>query len=153
MRLSDLTGHPVISTDDAKELGRLDNVVIDPRSSTVQSYRLSGGKWVLPADATTSVGGDAVMVEAGDCIREPQSEIERRAVDRDLQVIGARVLSDHGNELGTVTDLEYDVRTGHIESIAVGSTHIPGDDLIGVGTYAIVVRDPYENENETGQRR
>lgn len=146
MRLTELTGHPVLSRSDARELGRLDNVVIDPNEHRISAYRLSGGRWVVPADGPGRIGHDAVMVDDPTDIREAQTDIERRAVDRDVQIIGARVLTDRGNEIGTVTDLEFDADSGHIEALSVGSERISGDDLLGVGTYAVVVLDPYQDD-------
>jgi sporulation protein YlmC with PRC-barrel domain len=148
MRLSELTGHPVISTADAQELGRVDTVIVDPRDRSVRAYRLSGGNWCIPAESTKSVGADAVMVEGADVIVEPRDELEQRAVERNLQIIGSRALTDHGNGIGTVSDLEFDTHTGKVESLSIGSTVVPGDELIGVGTYAVVVRDPYTDDDQ-----
>jgi sporulation protein YlmC with PRC-barrel domain len=148
MRLSELTGHPVLSTADAQELGRVDTVVVDPRSRSVRAYRLGGGKWCIPTESTKSVGADAVMVEGADAIVEPRDDLEQRAVERNLQIIGSRALTDHGNEIGTVSDLDFDTETGRVESLSIGSNVIPADELIGLGSYAVVVRDPYANDDQ-----
>jgi sporulation protein YlmC with PRC-barrel domain len=152
MQLTSLTGHPVISRADADELGRLDTVVIDPDSHAVRAYRLMGTDEVLPVEATNSVGADALMVEDGALLRPPHDDIERRAVEGDLQVLGARVLSDHGNELGTLNDLDFDPETGRIETLAIGSMQLPGDDLVGIGRYAVMVRDPNPDEDVDPER-
>jgi sporulation protein YlmC with PRC-barrel domain len=150
MRLSNLTGYPVLSTTDARELGRIDTVVIDPQSGLVTSYRLSGGNWLIPAEDAASLGADALMVDNAEVIVEPRDDVESRAVEHNLQIIGERALSDHGDELGTVADLEFDPETQEIESLSIGSRTVPGADLIGIGTYAVVVRD---QDNEADQRR
>jgi sporulation protein YlmC with PRC-barrel domain len=141
MRLSELTWQPVITRGDAAELGRIANFVIDPSEARVCSYRLEGSNRLLPISAATAVGPDAVVVQDGTELHEPRSLVEQRAVEHDLQVLGARVLTDAGEELGRLHELQFDESTGMIEELDVQGRPVAGSELLGVGTHAVVVHE------------
>ena len=42
----------------------------------------------------------------------PRDDRERAAADGKLELVGKRALSDMGNDLGTVTDVQFDPVTG-----------------------------------------
>jgi sporulation protein YlmC with PRC-barrel domain len=50
------------------------------------------------------------------------------------------VLSDQGREVGSLDDVEID-DDGAIVSLLVGDRRVEAADLLGIGTYATVVRD------------
>ncbi len=61
-----------------------------------------------------------------------------------LDPLQKRVLSDLGNELGTVTDVTVD-DDGLVEGIETGEATVAGTRLRGIGSYAVVVEaDPSE---------
>ncbi|MDQ2755117.1 MAG: PRC-barrel domain-containing protein, partial [Actinomycetota bacterium] len=58
---------------------------------------------------------------------------------KEHEVLGKRVLDTRGDELGSVEDLDIDPTTGAITSIVLERRSVPGDLLVGVGSYAVVV--------------
>ena len=54
--------------------------------------------------------------------------------------LGGRVLTDQGRELGALGDVDL-ADDGAIVALVVGSSRVEAEDLLGVGTYATVVRD------------
>ena len=50
-------------------------------------------------------------------------------------------LSDEDREIGVLDDVALD-DDGALTALIVGPARIDADDLLGVGTYATVVRDP-----------
>jgi sporulation protein YlmC with PRC-barrel domain len=55
-----------------------------------------------------------------------------------------RVLSDLGNDLGAINDVVFDPATGVIETLAVDDREVPAASLLGVGSFAAIVRAPAE---------
>ncbi|WP_329360807.1 PRC-barrel domain-containing protein [Streptomyces sp. NBC_01483] len=57
-----------------------------------------------------------------------------------MEVLGVRVLTEDGDERGTVRDISFDPVTGRVTKMCTTLGDIPGDRLIGLGDYALVVR-------------
>lgn len=53
--------------------------------------------------------------------------------------MGNRVLSTAGDELGTVTDVEFDGGSGSVTRLLLVENEIAGVRLRGIGSYAVVV--------------
>jgi len=140
MRARELTGRPVLDVLEARELGRVESLVVDPENRKVVALRVRGADApVLPLADVKALGSDAVTVEGADVIRQPSSDLEVRSIDGGLDPLGRLVLADDGTALGTVDDLEVEV-DGTVRTIAVSGVDIAGDRLIGIGGYAVVVR-------------
>lgn len=58
---------------------------------------------------------------------------------KDNRLLGKRVLNTRGEDLGEVTDVDFDPDSGSARSLLVASADIDGDRLIGIGSYAGVV--------------
>ncbi|MEU3032326.1 PRC-barrel domain-containing protein [Streptomyces incarnatus] len=136
--LSQTRGLPVITTAEAEELGRVEDLTVDPRTRSVVCVRLSGA----PKHATTiawelieGVGQDAVVVRS-----LASAGVGPHEFPTHHEILGKRVLTEHGTEHGTVKDLAFDTATGHIHTLYTALGDIPGDHLLGVGEYAVVVR-------------
>ncbi|WP_435644543.1 PRC-barrel domain-containing protein [Streptomyces sp. H49] len=139
MLVSQAHGLPVITAEEAEQLGRVSGLTIDPRTRSVVCVRLSGA----PKHATTiawdlieGVGRSAVVVRslasAGlGCRDEFPTHHE---------VLGKRVLTEHGTEHGTLKDIAFDTATGHIHTLYTALGEISGNHLLGIGEYAVVVR-------------
>ena len=84
-------------------------------------------------------GPDAVMVADDAAVRRPAGETETAAVGETLELVGKRVLTDLGTELGTVDDVLFDPDTGVLEKLLVGGKEYPATTLLGNGSYAAVV--------------
>jgi sporulation protein YlmC with PRC-barrel domain len=84
-------------------------------------------------------GSDAVTVADAVVIRVPSDEWEQRADSRELEILGKRVLSERGDELGEITDVDFDPETGAVTTFITRKETIGGDRLIGHGRYAVVV--------------
>lgn len=141
-RFADVDGKPVLSRDSAEELGRVTGVAIalDPprvTSLVVKSGRKTG---VVPRERVTSFGPDAVVVGSDDAWREPSTDDDERAAGGRSVPVGTRVLTDAGNELGTVSDGEFDPGNGTVVAVFAHDRPIDAQRLRGLGSYALVVR-------------
>jgi sporulation protein YlmC with PRC-barrel domain len=85
------------------------------------------------------------MVTDESALRAPRGDREQAAADGKLELLGKRAMSDMGNDLGTVTDVVFDPVSGAIEALVAGANEQPGASLLGVGSYAAVLRVPDES--------
>jgi uncharacterized protein YrrD len=142
MQLASALGEKVVSKSSAETLGSVDGVVIDPKPGTITAVRLGKGRKarLFSWASITAFGPDAVVVEDDDAVHEAADELEVRWVDGGFDVIGARVLSDHGNEHGAIVDIEFDDATGALVNIQpTQGAVIAADRLLAVGSYAWIV--------------
>jgi sporulation protein YlmC with PRC-barrel domain len=103
-----------VSRTSAEELGNLAHVVIDVKRRQVAWLVVGKGRKALLIDweQVSGFGPDAVMVADESVQYLPRDDRERAAADGKLELVGKRALSDMGNDLGTVTDVQFDPVTG-----------------------------------------
>jgi uncharacterized protein YrrD len=141
-------GRKVVSRASAEALGELSHMVIDTSNRHISAVVVSKGKrraFVVDWEHISGFGPDAVMVGSEDTLRPPADDHEHEAVDGKLELVGKRVLSEKGNEHGSITDVEFDPDSGDIGSVLVGEERIPATDLLGVGSYAAVLAGSHDN--------
>jgi len=141
-RFAAAAGRNVVSRASAETLGDLAHVVVEinpPR--VVQLVVGKGRNALLVAWADVSgFGPDAVMLADEGSLHQPLDEREEAAAKGKLELIGKRVLSDMGNDLGKITDIVFDPATGLIETIVLDEHEEPAASLVGVGSFAAVLR-------------
>ena len=140
MRFSDATGRPVVSTSTAETVGKVSGFVVDPgtRSVLAVQVRKSDAGDTLRWPQVVAFGSDAVTVEGPGSITDADADVQA-LLGRDHRLVGKRVLSTEGDELGTVTDLEFDGDSGSVTRLLLADHAIAGVRLRGVGSYAVVV--------------
>jgi len=141
MRLSEVDGRVVVAADKATTVGRVVGVVVDASDAAVVALRIDGARGgdTLHWPDITSLGPDAVMVTSASAIREATGRAaELRG--RHHEVLGKRLLTDAGDELGKVIDLDFDERSGAVGELHTGDRSLRGDTLVACGSYAVVVR-------------
>lgn len=142
MLFSEARKRAVVNTATATRVARVDSFVVLPGPARVALLRLgkvSGAGTLLSWDDVQGFGPDAVTVASDAVIRPARDGLEQRAENNDLEILGKRVLSEHGTELGTITDVDFDPETGTVTSLITKTDTIAGQRLIGLGGYAAVV--------------
>lgn len=144
MNAAELIGRPVLDLATATTVGKVDDVVVDPAQRRALGLRLdkkasTPGDW-LAWERIAAIGPDAVTIEAADRAEAFVDEPARRALRRG-GVLGGRVLTDQGREIGVLDDVTID-DDGTVSSLVVGTVAVTSEDLLGIGSYATVVRDP-----------
>ncbi|MDQ0814945.1 sporulation protein YlmC with PRC-barrel domain [Streptomyces sp. B3I7] len=132
---SHTVGLPVVTLGEAAELGTVVAFEIDVARGRITGVRVSGRRrrtTVLPWEALHAVGSDAVLVRSA-----AEGEARKGAVPK---VVGLRVLSEDGEERGTVTDLAFDAADGRLEKLLTDLGEIPAGAVRARGGYAWVVR-------------
>ncbi|WP_329525435.1 PRC-barrel domain-containing protein [Streptomyces sp. NBC_01462] len=136
---SRINGLPVVTLGEATEIGVVKSLTIDAEAGLVSRLRIARARGreetSLPWDVLHAVGPDAVLVRSDtvlDTLPPPAPPHH--------EALGARVLTESGDERGTVRDIAFDPATGRIEEIRTTSGEFPGELLMGLGDYALVVR-------------
>jgi sporulation protein YlmC with PRC-barrel domain len=134
MLFSETRGLPVLTLDDAQELGTVRSLTVDTVSGVVTHVRVRGRhrrETVLPWGALHALGPDAVLV---------RSTAAPAEVPPHHELPGLRILAETGDHLGTVQDVAFEPGTGRLEAVLTAHGDLPPDRLLGLGAYALVVR-------------
>ncbi|MFE0730127.1 PRC-barrel domain-containing protein [Streptomyces antibioticus] len=145
MLLSKAQGEAVMDLTSAETLGTVTACTIAPSPARIAGLRLkTGGRGhhTLVWEDVRSFGPDAVAVEGAERIRDEKDIDPGDPASATHDPLGKAVLTETGLEKGTVIDVEFDERSGHIRHLLTAEEQIPGDDLMGVGSYAVVVAAP-----------
>jgi sporulation protein YlmC with PRC-barrel domain len=111
VRYEYVKGLPVITMAEGKQVGKVDDLVIDPERKAVSWLRLhSGGMlggerlWVS-TEAVHGVGADAVTINAEADARVPADAPEALALVKAKRgIIGSKVMTENGERVGEVCD-------------------------------------------------
>lgn len=144
MLFSEARKHDVVNTSTATRVARVDGFVVQPQPARVVLLRLgktSTGSTLLAWEDIQGFGPDAVTVTDDAALRTAGDELEQRAQDKELEILGKRVLTERGMNIGAVTDVDFDPETGTVRTLITSTESIEGDRLIGLGGYAVVVSD------------
>jgi len=142
IRFSDISGNPVMDTSTATAVGKVQAPIIDPVVQRVVGFRVKQSKGsgdVVLWDALAGIGPDALTVDSAGRLGPPSPELKARA-GRKFDLLGRIVLSENGHELGKVKDVEFDPADGRVTSLLLKDAFVDGERLLGIGSYAVVVR-------------
>lgn len=152
-----LNGMIIIDKKTGAFIGRVRDTIFSPGSRGILGFSISCSKWhndrkAVKIDNIDKIGTDMIIsdkmdciVEIGDCpdLKNALSEMER--------VLGLRVVSDSGDELGFLNDIlidekdmiidGYSITDGIVEDIINGRTVIPYSDGMVFGRDAVIVHD------------
>jgi uncharacterized protein YrrD len=149
-----MKGLPVITLAEGKQVGKIDDLIVDPERKAVRWLRLHrggllGGErlWVS-VDAVHGLGEDALTINAEADLRAPADAPEASAlVKAKRQIIGNKVITENGERLGEVYDYEFAPDTFALTFLSVPegmngvgpSLTIPADRVLTIGEDMIVV--------------
>jgi sporulation protein YlmC with PRC-barrel domain len=142
MLFSEAIGQRVVSTTSAATVGHVGSLVIDPAAQRVVALSLKKtpvSGTLLPWVDVTAFGVDAVTVASESQIIEEQgrfAELNSKA----HVILKKRILNTAGLQVGTVRDVDFDPADGRILGILTDDQPVDGRALLGVGSYAVVVR-------------
>ncbi|MEU6366874.1 PRC-barrel domain-containing protein [Streptomyces sp. NPDC046931] len=106
----DLSGRPVVTLG-GDAIAQVRDTVFDGPAGRITGFTLSGRGLLagplrksLPWSAVHALGRHAVMIRGRDVLAEPSAVVARKEAAHG-QVLGARVLTDAGTEIGVVLDV------------------------------------------------
>ncbi len=140
--ISQAIKRPVMSTADARTVSVVAGFIIDPTDRRILAVRLAktpGTADTLHWDDITAFGPDAVTVPAETAIT-PARGRAAELTGRDAELLGKRLLTDTGVELGKVEDVDFDPANGSINYLIGAHDRHAGTRLLGCGSYAVIIR-------------
>lgn len=105
---------PVISTSDGKKLGKIKDLYLDPKITTVTAVYLGGTgvlrrkRLVIERGKVQTCGMDAWLVPNGDVVTESQHIVGFREFVPAKQLRGRKIVSEGGTEIAAVDDVILD---------------------------------------------
>ncbi len=143
MRLADIHKHPVVDLSSATTVTHLADVAIDATTRQVLGFTLrkavDGHDWLAWADVH-ALGTDAATVSDSQAFTAmPDGALLLKGSG----ALGRRVLSAEGVDVGNLADVDVEPETGAVITLVLADgTTVPAEDLLGVGSYATVIRTP-----------
>jgi len=134
--LRGVMGRPVLEHDSAEEIGTVSGFALDVRGGRMREIVVKSGRRNRLVDWSdvASIGPDAIIVAKG---RDP-SDDEADLVSGVSDPLGRRAVTDQGEDLGEVDDVE--IRDdGSIDYVVVPGRQVEAARLRGLGSFALVV--------------
>ncbi len=142
MMFSAANGHKVVDTSSADTLGTVSGLLVEPSTHSIVALRVKktrSGEVIRWRDIT-AFGSEAVTVPGDGVVTDSDAELDALA-GKAQELVKKRILTSAGDELGTVKDVDFDPATGVLTAFLLdGAPDVAADRLIGVGSYAVVVR-------------
>lgn len=142
MRFSEAEGRTIVATESADTVGKITGFVVDPGAARVVALRVKkahGEGDTLPWSDLTAMGADVVTVEKAMSVQVAHGQLLEQGHKRH-EIVGKRVLTERGDELGRVRDVDFDPGDGRVRALVTTGEEVDGVRLMGVGSYAVVVR-------------
>ncbi|HSJ74124.1 MAG TPA: PRC-barrel domain-containing protein [Miltoncostaeaceae bacterium] len=143
MRLSEADGRPVVSRASAETVGELKHVIVDVGARRIVALHVAGRRRnarLVDWSSIVGFGPDGIVVEDDEAARPPADDREAAVASGKLDLDGRLVLTDAGDALGAVTDVEFDDGTGGLRSIVTGEEALDAGRLRAIGPYCVIVR-------------
>jgi uncharacterized protein YrrD len=139
--LAQTLGRDVVSRTSAENLGPLGGAVLDVPSRRIVAWQVGSGRRALvaPHAAVHGIGAAAIVVEDEASLHPPADPAEVATAKGDRPLLSARVLTDAGEEIGPVEDVEFDPDSGAVLTVTVPGGQIPAERMHGLGSFALVV--------------
>lgn len=129
IKSKDIEGLPVISISTVTNLGKVQGLLINPERKAVgfvvvEPKNRHSECRVIGIDRVIGVGEDALTVENNDDVQPLSASAEAGSLsERDVRVIGSKVMTNKGKLVGIISEIGIEEETGSI----VGCEWIPSD--------------------------
>jgi uncharacterized protein YrrD len=165
-RYSEVLGLPVICVEDGKKVGVVKNIIFCPKRKKLlafllecKSYELN--KKVVLAEDVIKLGKDAVIIKDLSSLKALRKAKNTDEFTEKGEVIGLRVYSKAGDDMGVVKDVIFDYKSctidgveisdGLLQDIVKGRSVLPLLGKVEFGESIILVdKEAVEEMMETG---
>lgn len=157
----EIIGLPVFAIVDGRKIGQVKDLVINPEEGKVDYILVSNGSWyvgarILPYKVVMGVGEHAVTTESENQLSNINDTAGANSLlQRNIEVIGNRVLTDKGNLIGVVKEYEIEETSGKLTRLEYklaadeGETAIiDAEDVLTYGADVLVVREKEPKNDE-----
>jgi uncharacterized protein YrrD len=135
-------GRRVVASDDAETIGSVKGFVLDGAGRKIEAIHVDGrGRHasLLDWSSVSAFGADAVMAASSTDPSSVDNDHQLSAIKGSVTMIGSRILTIDGQELGTVVDVEFDTGSGRVVNVMGEQGAIGSDRVRSLGSYALVV--------------
>ncbi|CAN5914370.1 hypothetical protein BH23ACT10_BH23ACT10_16890 [soil metagenome] len=116
MRAGEIAGRPVVTLDAGEDIAEVRDVVFSHDNGYLVGFTLNKRGWLsgplrkaLDWSGVHALGPDAVMVATSEALATTDDDHVDPAGPDAEDVVGGRVITDSGRELGVVTDLVLEI--------------------------------------------
>ena len=165
-RYSEVINLPVLCADSGKKAGVVKDILFsldrkEVRALLLEKKGLSLKKKVVFLDELLNLGGDAAVVNSSSCVSDMDRSAYSKAFLDEGSILGLKVFSRAGGELGFVKDVIFDSKTGKVEGLEIsdglfqdvmqGRKVLPLFGKVELGEdFAIVGTEAVEEMQDTG---
>lgn len=114
---------PAVGQDDARPAGTVADLLFSARGDRVVGLLLQGGSWwrrrLIPYEEVAAIGPAAVMLRRPVVLGAPDGPRLRRLRRTHAAIIGSRVLTRDGHDLGIVEDVCFEAGDGSVSGYLV----------------------------------
>ncbi len=145
---------PVYSLTEGLYLGTVRLLLIDPVKKQIvalllERRRLAKEEKILPFEAITSIGDDAITIQnAADIQKKGAFAQYTRLMRQPIQPIGARCFTAGGNTLGRIDEYRFDCDSGKISGLEITADGlfkekilINGSHIMSMSSHTIMLSD------------
>jgi uncharacterized protein YrrD len=157
---TDVIGKAIIVHTTGEQKESIYDLVVDHARNSVLGFLVDKEGWfgnprMLPIEGVQAIGPDAVIVPSADSFHVIEQDDELYRFDGGNRVLkGVKIMTEHGKDLGTITDLQFNDTTGAIEGYEVsgglfadtysGRSFVPVSQALVVGKDVAFVPDETE---------
>ncbi|WP_309573355.1 PRC-barrel domain-containing protein [Deinococcus sp.] len=151
----DILGRPIVAVSNGEKVDTVHDVVFDHNANQVLGLLVDEGGWfssakAVPFAAIKSFGEDAVMIGSADDVTTSREDGQlKEALDAKHSLIGMKLLTSDGQDLGRIADVYFDEQTGHVmgyeatgglfSDMSSGRTFVPAPEEVQIGEDAAIV--------------
>lgn len=154
---NDVLDLKVISINEGKYIENVDDLIYDPRTHKVRALLVDKGGWfskakVILFEDIKTIGKDAIIIESESQLKTADEVGERIATisKSDTFLTKTKIITETGTELGSVSDIYFDQKTGDVIDLEVsqgglkdlqsGKKRVKVSDIITIGEDATIVK-------------
>jgi uncharacterized protein YrrD len=113
MQASELKGRAVVVLANAEKVGQVEDILFDAPFRQVLGFRVKRGGLLgkteaVPRESVTSIGSDALTVASPEMINDEERFAQLGGAATLGKVMGTKVVTEGGQLLGTISQLEID---------------------------------------------
>ena len=150
-KYSEVLNLPLICANNGKKAGNIKDIVFSPEDREVKAFLLENNgfklkKKVVLLKDILNLGNDAAIVENRSCISEMGRSTFLDVFRDEGGILGLKIFSKEGEDLGVVKDVLFDWKTGRIEGVEV-SDGLLQDVMLGRRILPLFGKVEFSEEN------
>lgn len=152
----DIIGRNIVTISGGTHLSKVNDLIFDYDANQLLALLVDEGGWfraakVVPYSAVRSLGENAVMVDNEDAVvsAREDSRIAELLSAKQKSLIGTKLLTTDGRDLGRITDVYFEALSGQVlgyeatgglfADLTSGRTFVPAPQSVKIGDDAAIV--------------